>query len=198
MKKYLFAIIFIMSAVIMLLIGRNRRISEENSRLQQNITVLHSGMESYRTSLGQSVAQVGQLELTVKELKAYNADLNERLEQMQLKLHRVESLSLNVVTTTVQFSTPLEKALIHPKQHPTRSFKWQDPWSMVKGVVGPDSVQCSIQHNDTLDQVMYRVPKKFLFIKYGTKEIRQVISARDPKSTIVYSEYIVLTRKRKR
>lgn len=198
MKKYLLVIIFIMAAVIMFLIGRNRHISKENNRLQQNITVLHFGMESYRTSLGQSVAQVGQLELTVRELKAYNADLNERLNQMQLKIRRVESLSLNAVNTTVQFSTPLEKTLIHPKERLTRSFKWQDPWNMVEGVVGPDSAQCSIQHYDTLDQVIYRVPKKFLGIKYGTKEIRQVISARDPKSTIVYSKYIVLTKKRKR
>ena len=51
-------------------------------------------------------------------------------------------------------------------------------------------------HRDTLDQVIYRVPRRFLFIRWGTKEIRQAVSVRDPKSTIVYSEYVVLKRER--
>lgn len=197
MKKYLLLVVVILSAIIFSLLRQNTAIRRDNDRLLHNNTVLYAGVDTYRTQLGQSVAQVGQLELTVKELHKYNSDLEERIRQLDLKLRRVESASVNAVSTQFSFTVPLEKGIVLPATGQTvRPFIWQDPWNRIDGAVSADSVECSISRRDTLDQVIYRVPHRFLFIRYGTKEIRQVVSVRDPKSTIVYSEYIILKREK--
>ena len=79
------------------------------------------------------------------------------------------------------------------------AIKWKDPWVNVDGIIKPDStVDLSIQSVDTLFQVVHRVPKKFLFIRYGTKAIRQEITSSNPHTKIVYSEYIELKGRKKK
>jgi hypothetical protein len=45
---------------------------------------------------------------------------------------------------------------------------------------------------DTLVQVVHRVPRKFWFIKWGTKAIRQEVVSKNPFSKVVFTEYIEL------
>ena len=42
---------------------------------------------------------------------------------------------------------------------------------------------------DTIKQIVHRVPKKFLFIKYGTKGIKQEVVSKNPHTKIVFTEY---------
>lgn len=62
----------------------------------------------------------------------------------------------------------------------------------IKGIVTNDSVACSIESVDTSIQVVHRVPKKNLFFRCGTKEIRQDIMSSNPHTKIVYTEYVQL------
>jgi hypothetical protein len=55
-----------------------------------------------------------------------------------------------------------------------------------------DSANFTIKSTDTLIQVVHRIPKRFLFFKFGTKAIRQEIVSRNPHSEIVYTEHIEL------
>lgn len=196
MKKYLLFGLVILSAATFALMRQNAAIRRDNDRLLHNNTVLNAGLETYRTSLGQSAAHVGRLEMTIKELRQLNDELLQRIEQMKIKPRRVESVSINAINTAFSFTIPLSSGTISRSNTAPRPFRWENPWNKVDGVVGSDSVECSIVHRDTLDQVIYRVPRRFLFIRWGTKEIRQAVSVRDPKSTIVYSEYVVLKRKK--
>lgn len=186
----------ILSAAIFVLMKQNTAIRRDNERLQRNNTVLSTGLESYRTTLGQSAAHIGTLEMTIKELRQLNDELLQRIEQMKIKPRRVESVSINAINTSFSFTVPLSSGTISRSSTAPRPFRWENPWNKVDGVVGSDSMECSIVHRDTLDQVIYRVPRRFLFIRWGTKEIRQAVSVRDPNSTIVYSEYVVLKRER--
>ena len=196
MKRYTLLGYIILSAAIFVLMKQNTAIRRNNERLQRNNTVLSTGLESYRTTLEQSAAHVGTLEMTIKELRQLNDELLQRIEQMKIKPRRVESVSINAINTSFSFTIPLSSGTISRSNTAPRPFRWENPWNKVDGVVGSDSVECSIVHRDTLDQVIYRVPRRFLFIRWGTKEIRQAVSVRDPKSTIVYSEYVVLKRER--
>lgn len=196
MNKYLSAILCFILAALIILIAENRAIRKENTRLQNNNAVLSTGIDTFRTALGQSVARVGELELTVKELQQHNDGLQERLAQLQLKPRRIQSLSINAIATSFNFAVPLQKEMILPSQQSVHTFKWKDPYNTVEGAIMNDSVSCSVKHCDTLDQIIYREPRRFLFFKFGTKAIKQVVSARDPNTTIVYSEYIVLKREK--
>ncbi|MDE5963333.1 MAG: hypothetical protein K2G58_04820, partial [Alistipes sp.] len=75
-----------------------------------------------------------------------------------------------------------------------RIFRWNDAWCTVEGTILPDSVVCKIKTVDTLRQIVHRVPRRFLFIRWGTKAIRQEIVSSNPHTKIVHAEYVRLER----
>lgn len=75
-----------------------------------------------------------------------------------------------------------------------RRFRWRDPWVTVEGSIGRDSAECRIRSVDTLRQVVHRVPRRFLFIRWGTKALRQQIVSSNPHTRIVYTEYVRIER----
>ena len=60
----------------------------------------------------------------------------------------------------------------------------------VDGVIDNDSVSCSVSSVDTLHQIIHRIPRRFLFFRYGTKAIRQEIVSSNPHTEVVYSEVV--------
>ena len=75
-----------------------------------------------------------------------------------------------------------------------RLFRWRDPWVTVEGRIGRDSAVCRIRSIDTLRQVVHRIPRRFLFIRWGTKALRQEIVSTNPHTRIVHAEYVKIER----
>jgi hypothetical protein len=64
-------------------------------------------------------------------------------------------------------------------------------------VLTSDSLYVDIEQRDTIYQVVHRVPRRFLFFRFGTKAIRQDVWTSNPNSEIVYTEYIELEKPRR-
>ena len=64
----------------------------------------------------------------------------------------------------------------------------------VEGRIGRDSAACRIRSVDTLRQAVHRIPRRFLFIRWGTKALRQEIVSTNPHTRIVYAEYVKIER----
>ena len=73
-------------------------------------------------------------------------------------------------------------------------FSHHTPWVHIEGEVRRDTLLLDYHSIDTLHQIVHRVPRKFLFLRFGTKAIRQEIVSSNPHTKIVYSEYIELRR----
>ena len=73
-------------------------------------------------------------------------------------------------------------------------FSHHTPWVHIEGEVRRDTLLLDYHSIDTLHQIVHRVPRKFLFFRFGTKAIRQEIVSSNPHTKIVYSEYIELRR----
>ena len=193
MKKYLFIYAVLTTAVIF--IGGKYLISEQR-RLQNNNYSLLQRVEYYRTSVDESAASVQALRLKVgEELLAADA---EKIRAIGVKLRRLESVAKSVVATDVAIKAPLRDTVFIRdtlRQIDTlRLFRWNDSWVTVDGVITADSVECCVQSVDTLRQIVHRIPRRFLFIKYGTKALRQEIISSNPHSKIVFTEYIKIER----
>lgn len=192
MKKFLFY--YALCATVVAVWGFLRH--REAQRLDNNQTALLEQVTLYRTRLNESAASVRALQLRCDEFRRLRADDARRIREMGIKIKRLESLSTTTSRTELKISAPLRDCVI---LHDTlRSFEWRDPWVRVEGVVRKDSVECRVQSVDTLRQIVHRQPRKFLFIKYGTKAIRQEITSSNPHTRLVYSQYIELKRGRKR
>ena len=201
MKKYLLIACVILAVLCASLLGAVRELTQEKDRLTGNQEALMEEVQYYQDEAGRQAASVQRLELSKSELEAYNGELTQRIEDLNVKLKRVQAATTTATQTNVEIKTIIKDTIIYRDTGMLvlPAIKWQDPWVNVDGIIKPDStVDLSIQSVDTLFQVVHRVPKKFWFIKYGTKAIRQEITSSNPHTKIVYSEYIELEGRKKK
>lgn len=201
MKKYLLIACVILAVLCASLLGAVRELTQEKDRLTGNQEALMEEVQYYQDEAGRQAASVQRLELSKSELEAYNGELTQRIEDLNIKLKRVQAATTTATQTNVEIKTIIKDTIIYrdTAMLVLPAIKWQDPWVNVDGIIKPDStVDLSIQSVDTLFQVVHRVPKKFWFIKYGTKAIRQEITSSNPHTKIVYSEYIELKGRKKK
>ena len=171
-------------------------LSDECGRLRANQRALLTDVELYRTRANESAASVEVLQLSVNEFRELRAKDAKHIEDLGIKLRRAESYAKSATTSTYEERLPLRDTII--LRDTVRIFEGGDKWSRVQGSVTADSIAYSLHSVDTLYQVVHRVPRKFLFIRFGTKAIRQEIVSSNPHTTLVYSEYVELPKRRKR
>lgn len=191
MRKYLAIYSIVATAVIV--VGANYLL-KENARLENNNSALLQSVKTYRTKADENAASVQVLRLKVGEYEELRAADAERIRNLKIKLKRLESASKSVTKTAVNISAPLRDTVILRdtlRLHDTvRLFRWRDSWVTVDGVIDNDSVSCSVTSVDTLHQIIHRIPRRFLFFRYGTKAIRQEIVSSNPHAEVVYSEVV--------
>lgn len=200
MNKYL-AIFAVFTAVTCVFMGTTiRSLYTEKSRLKSNQTALLDSVATYRTKTGKLAASCQALELTNQELRESRADLESTVKDLGVKLKRVEAIARTATETKVEVRTEIrdsivyrDTALVH-----LQAIHWADPWVNVRGEIEGRNISMAVQSRDTLNQVIHRVPKRFLGIPYGTKAIRQEIRSTNPHTVITYTEYIELPKNRKR
>ena len=181
---------------LLVMVGNNRqRLRSENQRLNQNIVALTSDVELYRTRSGESAAEVRSLRLRQSELEQTNEALTDQIDQLKIRLRHVNSLATAATQTVVEFSTQIpDTVLRRPVVDTIRLPLYTDTWNSVQATLIGDRIKGRFSSVDTLHQVVYRVPHRFLFIRYGTKELRQVITSSNPSTRLVYSSHITIER----
>lgn len=194
MKKYLFIIIGVLLLLCIGLYGYADKQRKENKRLELNQDALLSETENYKTKSGKDAVSIQQLELTKAELEKNCKFLTQSVSDLNLKLKRVQSIATAVGQTKIEIQTVIKDSIIYVDRIPDtlQVFNWRDPWIFVNGKIKEQNVSLDISSNDTIVQVLHRIPKKFLFFKYGTKRIQQEMVSTNPHTKIVYSEYIKL------
>lgn len=168
-------------------------VREEKKRLADNQEALLSDVDYYKTESGKSAASVLKLELSKSELENHCQDLTKTIDDLNIKIGRIQSVSTTVTKTEVEIQTVVRDSIVY-RDLPVnlKVVKWRDPWVTLNGVLDGETFSAKIESVDTLSQVVHRIPKKFLFIKWGTKAIRQEVVSSNPHSKIVYTEYIEL------
>ena len=196
MKKFL--LIYAMGATLLLIlcVAIMRHSYREVVRLSNNNEALTSETKLYKSRLDESAASVVALQLKLDEYRKQNARDAKRIRELGIRLRRVESAAKAATKSRVEFSAPMCDTVI--LRDTLRLFRWSDRWVRVEGVLCNGNVECSVESVDTLHQIIHRVPRKFLFIRYGTKAIRQEIVSSNPHTRIVYADYIELPKRRRK
>lgn len=226
MKRYLIMALLVLSGLLWIQTVRLQGERAERRRVQSNNEVLTDSVEFYRTASGKHAASRQVLELRTGELERYNKQLGFTVRELRIKVRRLEAAAMTATRTEVHITAPLEpaspqpsawekygagvrraadsvKAALNPKFSglpkvpEVKVFRWSDRHVSVDGMIRADSVSCHVESIDTLQQVVHRVPRRFLFIRWGTKAIRQEVVSSNPHTNIVYTEYIELKRKKR-
>ena len=171
MQKYILLYAVVVTALLVVVF---RRYGDENRRLTQNQEALDSEVLHYRTRWGQEAASAQALRLRCAEFEELRAADAARIRQLGIRLRRLEAAGKSVTETSFEAKAPLRGP------------------SAPNGCDGP--LVCRVRSVDTLHQVVHRIPRRFLFIRWGTKALRQEIVSSNPHTRIVYTEYVRLER----
>lgn len=173
----------------------------ERTKENQDI-LLHNGrVEIGRTQSGRPRASVSAITLKTSDLKR-NPDSLLAVNRKELKIKSSRIMAAATTSTTTKVDV---KAAIQPVPHDTCSrslsglyrppdvsqVSWSDPWITLRGDIEGDSMQVHIESRDTLQMVVHRVPKKFLFFRYGTKGVRMEVVSQNPHSRLSYPRIIM-------
>lgn len=199
MTKYLLIAIGILAIACAFLWGRLEYERGEASRLMENQAALLDEVKFYQTERGKSAASVQALTLSKNELEKNFEEKCQLVEELGLKVKRLQSMSHTGTSSHIDVHTETRDSLIYEVRDSIvyvdtlKLFAWSDPpWVSVRGAIHDGNVDLDVQSRDTLVQIVHRVPKRFLFFRYGTKAIRQEVVSKNPHTRIVYSEYIEL------
>lgn len=170
-----------------------RRLYAENERLRGNCKALTEDVTLYRTRADESAASVQALELKLGEFRRQHKADTERIKALGISLRRAESYAKSAMEQHYTDSIVLRDTVI---LHDTvRIFEGGDRWGRIAGIIAGDRLSYDIHTVDTLHQVVHRVPRKWLFFRFGTRAIRQEIWSSNPHTQLVYSEYVELRRR---
>lgn len=206
MNKTLICYAVAATALLLWALHAYRTARLENRRLEENQTTLLSETEHYRTRLGEEAASAQALRLRCAEFETLRAADARRIRDLGIRLRRMEASAKSTTRTRVEVRAPLHDTLVGrivrrsdttacvQRWDTLRSFRWRDPWVTVEGSIDADSVCCRIESVDTLHQIVHRIPRRFLFIRWGTKALRQEIVSSNPHTRIVHTEYIKIER----
>lgn len=193
MKRFLIISFFVLIGTVAALSYFLSREKKETKRLTGNQRSLLEEVYLYRTKDSLSAASVERLELTNQEFERYCEDLKARVEQLGIKVKRLQSVASTAVETEYKVITQLKDSVIfRDSAILLKCLELHTPYLDVSGCIDQNKFTGSILSRDTLYQIVHRIPHRFWFIKWGTKAIRQEIVSRNPDSRIVYSQYIEL------
>lgn len=170
--------------------------NNEIKRLRLDKEALQLGITFFKTSDSLNAASVYRVTQERDEFRKYNADLNKTVESLNVKLKRLQSASVTATETRYEVKVNIKDSVRISDSVPEelKCISYKDAWIDIDGCFGLNDSTFTplIVSRDTIRQFVYRVPKQFWFIRYGTKGIKQTIVTSNPYSKPIYTEYIEL------
>ena len=175
----------------------------DRDRIKQNQSLLlHNGTaEISKTNTGKSHASAPALTLRTAEFRQSGDTLVKVAHHVGIKPSRISEAATAATVTHADIVAPVwhEKDTVskNDKLCPPDSllcFSWHDPWTSLSGCVSDSLFRGTIFSTDTLDIIVHRVPKRFLFFRFGCKQVRMDIISRNPHTRLTYARYYRLVK----
>lgn len=193
MKRYLIITVIILAGAITGLCFLLKKEKAETKRLNGNQRSLFEDVMFYKTKDSLSASSVERLQLTNREFEKYCSDLKQTVDNLNIKIRRLQSVSETGTETRYEVKTMLKDSIVMRDSLVTlKCIELHTPYLDLSGCIEGDSFSGSILSRDTLVHVVHRVPYQFWFIKWGCKAVRLDVVSKNPHSRITYSQYIEL------
>lgn len=201
MKRYLIIAVITLCVLVGFLGSALKSLRSENRRLTSNVEALSSEASFLKDRLGNEVSRSQSLELSKREFEKLCAAQANTISNLRLKVSRLESITSTVIHVTDTIRIRAETSVLNDSVGKA-IFNYKDNFLTLAGSVqlykssAPSQVQVSYTLVDSLDVVIYREPRKFLFIRYGTKRYDCYVRSLNPKSRVVLNRCAILKKPR--
>ena len=200
-------LVLIPFAMVMALKECHDQQREAHSMNEDQNVLLHNGkVEIGQTQSGKPMASVSAMSLKPSSLKCIpdsllaftSKDLKIKPRRMvaAIKTSSLATADIHAAITTDSIYDEADKdsnvLLSYPRS--PQQVSWSDPWMSLRGTIRGDSFTARIESRDTLQMIIHRVPRKFLFFRYGTKGVRMDVVSQNPHTRLSYPKVILFTR----
>lgn len=202
-----FALMLVSAGLALFAFIAYRNMKADRDRLKENQNILlHKGtVEIKQTNTGLSQASVPALTLRSSEFRQSGDTLLQVAQSAGIKTSRITEVATAAATTSVEFKTRVFQTIVHDTVRdtvarslttllPSRQLQlsWNDPWVSLSGTITDSIFHGSITSVDTLDIIVHRVPKRFLFFRFGCKQVRMDVVSRNPHTQLTYARFLQL------
>lgn len=195
LKKYWAIFLCLIFGVCLFMMHKqNQALKNDNERLSINQNSLLSDIKTYKSKNGDYVSQITQLTLSRDEFKNACNKQKELINNLNLKIKNIDAVTSTGTKTEIIAKTVIKDSIIYVdnKIDTLKHFNWNDRWTIINGTINKDTVECTYTSVDTLNIVAVKIPKKFLFFKFGCKYIEIHTTNSNPHTKITYSSSIKL------
>ena len=159
------------------------RVIGVNDNLKQQLSVFH-------TENGRLVAQNEVLQLRENELAAMLPQMASEIDQVEIKLSRVESITATGFQISNTAVVELKDSLILDTLS-VKVFDFGDGYFDIRGMAIGDRQHLQMSYQDTLVQVVYYGERyrPWLWI-FSKRKLMQRVSLKNPNASIHYAQHI--------
>lgn len=205
-KIYTAVLAFLFACLTFFAVRSCVNIKADRDRLRNNQSLLlHNGnVEISETASGRSRASVPALNLRPSEFRRSGDSLLKVAKSAGIKPSRISDVGTAATVTRADIIANLSSRQADdsasnlstrlPVNSSTRLLAWSDPWLSISGTISDSLIRCSVSVSDTLDIIVHRVPRRFLFFRFGCREVRMDIISRNPHTRLIYARYYKLVK----
>jgi len=190
----IFAAIALLIVCVSSLGDKLRSEKAKTARLTNNLEASFDSVRHYKTKAGNNAILVKAIALEEAELKRLFPKAVQEAKEAGIKAGRIQAYSEIGTSTTVDVNAPVrDSVIVYRNRIDTfKCISYKDNWTTVIGCSIRDTFRGRISSYDTIIPILNRVPKRFLFIKYGTKCLKMDIISKNPHNTISFARHITI------
>jgi hypothetical protein len=191
-------VVALLVGVVWILSARLKQVTAERDVQLNNVNSLMLTVAEYQTEDSLHAATVGQLQLSLEQYKELRAEDAKIIESLKVDKNRLQE----VITTqtesyykhTAQLRDSIKWITRDSIQIPItiKTAKREDAWHTINIEVYQDSVYYQLRTRESLIITNHVVPKKFLWFKFGCKEVRTDVVSKNPYTEKINIETITI------
>lgn len=199
MNKLFLIIISVLLSLVVILGLSNKKKTAENKVLSANVNTLIEGVERYTIQDSLQVATIADLELSLSQYKKYREEDEKLIQSLKIDNKRLKGVISTQTESYYQHTALLRDSVkmlstgdsvpipIHIK-----TASYSDRWHSLNVTIEGDSLDYILKTKESLLITNHIVPKRFLFIKYGCKEVRTDVVSKSPYAEDINVESITI------
>lgn len=202
-KDYIIAagILVILIAIIIALSARLKKVKADRDVQRKNVETLFTSVESYKVQDSLQAATIGDLQLTLKQYKQFRAEDAQLISSLKVDNKRLQGVVTTQTESYYQHTAALRdsvKMLITKVPDSikvpiiVKTANFADAWHSLNIVIDGDSLNYRLRTKESLIITNHVVPKKFLWFKFGCKEVRTDVVSKNPYVESISLESITI------
>ena len=162
-------------------------------RLDGNVTALTTDINHFKVNDSLNAATIQSLNITISEFKDMNVEAKKTIDALNIKYKRLLKVNQTITQENqdLLLNKTIDTLILKDTIVKTVSASYRSSYLDLDIYDLGNQYQVRYESRDTIDQILENIPKKFLFIRYGTKGFKTTYVNRNPNAKIVgASDYI--------